>query len=190
MVIKVKGLTWAPVTSGGDGAAMVYGTGTAETDLIVRVDQNEERSDVAFYADDHEIDHDNSVNGATVSIEAAKLTDEMLEKMVGMVKGTDSLSMTVNEAPYVGVGFIHGQIHKGNKTWKAYWYHKVQFSRGQRSFNTKGETTAYQTESLEGNAMAVKLSSNGDEEFFTESLALSSEAAARTWLNTKAGISA
>ena len=188
MVIKVKGLTWAPYTSGGDGAAIVYGTGKAEKDLVVRVDQSEERSDVSFYADDHEIDHDNSVNGATVSIEAAKLTDDMLENMLGMIKGTDTLSMSTDESPYVGVGFIHGRIHCGIKSFKAYWYHKVQFSRGQRSFNTKGEQTAYQTESLEGNAMAVQLTANGKDVFFDESLELESEAAARTWLNTKAGL--
>lgn len=188
MVIKVKGLTWAPWTSGGDGAACVYGTGHAEQDLIVRVDQNEERNTVDFYADDHRIDSDNSPSGATVSVEAAKLTDEMLEQLVGMVRKTDALSMTTDEAPFVGFGFIHGQIHRGVKTWKAYWYHKIQFSRGQRSFQTKGETVNYQTESLEGNAVAVTLTDGGPEEFFEESLALTSEAAARTWLNGRAGV--
>ena len=29
MVIRAKGLTWAPYTSGGSGAAIVYGTGSA-----------------------------------------------------------------------------------------------------------------------------------------------------------------
>ena len=188
MVIKVKGLTWAPFTSGGNGAACVYGAGHAETDLIVRVDQSEERSDVSFYADDHMIDHDNSVNGASLSVEAAKLTDAMLENLVGMIKSTDSLSMSTDEAPYVGFGFIHGMVHCGVKSWKAYWYHKIQFGRGQRSFQTKGETTAYQTESLEGNAVAVKLTAAGKDEFYAESLALETEAAARTWLNGRAGI--
>ena len=188
MVIKVKGLTWAPYTSGGEGNAVVYGAGHAEKDLIVRVDQSEERGDVDFYADDHMIDHDNSVSGANVSVEAAKLTDDMLEQLVGMLKKTDALAMTADDAPYVGFGFIHGMIHCGVKTWRAYWYHKVQFSLGQRSFQTKGETIAYQTESLEGAAAAVQLTENGKDEFFDQSLELSSEAAARTWLDGRAGI--
>lgn len=188
MVIKVKGLTWAPYTSGGAGQAVVYGTGHAETDLIVRVDQNEDRSDVDFYADDHRIDRDNSVSGANVSIEAAKLTDTMLEGLVGMKKTTTSLQMTSAEAPYVGVGFIYGSIHCGVKSFKAYWYPKVQFSLGQRSFNTKGETTAFQTMSLEGAAVAVTVDDSGDDFFFEESLALETEAAARTWLDGKAGL--
>lgn len=188
MVIKVKGLTWAKYTSGGNGAACVYGTGHAETDLIVRVDQNEDRSDVSMYADDHKIDKDNSVSGANVSVEAAKITDTMYEDLVGMLKGTDSLAMTTDEAPYVGFGFIHGTIHCGTKKFRAYWYHKVQFGLGQRSFNTKGETTAFQTESLEGTAVAVTLTSGGKEQFFEQSLELETEAAARTWLNGRAGI--
>ena len=89
----------------------------------------------------------------------------------------------------MGIGFSHGMVHCSVKTWKAYWYHKIQFGRGQRSFQTKGETTAYQTESLEGNAVAVSLTSGGKEEFYAESLALETEAAARTWLNGRAGIS-
>lgn len=188
MVIKVKGLTWAPFTSGGDGAACVYGTGHAENDLIVRVDQNEERSNEKFHADDHQIDQDNSVNGATLSIEAAKINDLMKEELLGMVKGTDSLRMTVSEAPYVGIGFIYGSVHCGVKSWKAYWYYKVQFGLGQRSFQTKGETTQFQTESLEGNAVAVTLADGDDGSFFEESLELTTEAAARTWLNGRAGL--
>lgn len=189
MVIRAKGLTWAPYTSGGNGAAVVYGTGSAETDLVVKVDQSEDRSDASFSADDHVIDRDNSVSGATVSIEVADLPDNMLEDLIGMVKGTDSLTMTAEEAPYVGIGFIYGKVHSGTKTWKAYWYHKVQFSRGSRSFNTKGETTEFQTESIEGKAVAVTLTSGGADAFYEESLTLTSESAARSWLNGRAGIS-
>ncbi|MBP3720220.1 MAG: hypothetical protein J6J41_02705, partial [Clostridia bacterium] len=69
MIIKVKNLTWAKVSSGGDGAAMAYTGGKVDRDKIVRVDQSEERSDVSFYADDHRIDRDNTVSGASVSIE-------------------------------------------------------------------------------------------------------------------------
>ena len=189
MVIRAKGLTWAPYTSGGSGAAIVYGTGSAEQDLVVKIDQSEDRNDGSFSADDHVIDRDNSASGATVSIEVADLPDSMLEDLLGMVKGTDSLSMTTEEAPYVGVGFIYGKVHCGTKTWKAFWYHKVQFSRGSRSFNTHGESTEYQTESIEGKAVAVSLTSGGQDVFYEESLTLTSESAARSWLNGRAGIS-
>lgn len=189
MVIKVRGLTWAKYASGGDGAAVVYTGGKLDKDKIVRVDQSEERSDVSFNADDHRIDRDNSITGASVSIELAKLTDDMKKDALGYVAGTDSeLQVTDAAAPFVGVGFIHGEMYCGVASYHAYWYYKVQFSRGQRSFNTKGETTAYQTESLEGEAMGVQLTENGPTLFFVESGDLATEAAARTWLNAKAGV--
>ena len=191
MVIKVRGLTWAKYASGGDGAAVVYTGGKLDKDKIVRVDQSEERSDVSFNADDHRIDRDNSITSASVSIELAKLTDDMKKDALGYIAGSDSeLQVTDAAAPFVGVGFIHGEMYCGVASYKAYWYYKVQFSRGQRSFNTKGETTAYQTESLEGEAMGVQLTENGPTIFFAESGDLATEAAARTWLNAKAGVQA
>ena len=189
MIIKVRGLTWAKYSSGGNESALVYTGGKLDQDKIVRVDQNEERSDVKFHADDHQIDRDNGINGASVSIETAKLTDEMKTDMLGYVAGTGTeMLATGNAAPFVGVGFIHGEMYCGTASYRAYWYYKVQFSRGQRSFNTKGEQTAYQTESLEGEAMGVQLEANGPVVFFAESGEVNTEAAARTWLNGKAGV--
>lgn len=189
MIIKVKNLTWAKVSSGGDGAAMAYTGGKVDRDKIVRVDQNEERSDVSFYADDHRIDRDNSTNGASVSIELAKLTDDMKKDALGYVAGEGTeMQVTDAAAPFVGVGFVHGEMYCGVATFKAYWYYKVQFSRGQRSFNTKGDTTAFQTESLEGEAMGVQLAADGSVVFFAESGDLATEAAALTWLKGKAGV--
>lgn len=194
MIIKVRGLTWAKVTGGGEGAGVTYTGGKYDPDKIVRVDQSEERSDVKFFADDHQIDRDNTINGASVSVELAKLPDDMKEDMLGYVAsgaGNNATEYHVTDAaaPFVGFGFIHGEMYKGTASYKATWYHKVQFSRGQRSFNTKGETTAFQTESLEGEAMGVQLTADGATEFFVESGEFATEALARTWLNTKAGIS-
>ena len=191
MIIKVRNLTWAKVSGGGDGAAMTYTGGKVDRDKIVRVDQSEERSDVKFFADDHQIDRDNTITGASVSIELAKLTDDMKKDALGYVAGDGQNEMLVTDAaaPFIGVGFIHGEMYCGVATYKAYWYHKVQFSRGQRSFNTKGDTTAFQTESLEGEAMSVTLTDGGPTVFFAESGDLSTEAAALTWLKGKAGVS-
>lgn len=190
MIIKVRGLTFAKVSGGGDGSAMTYEGGKSDPDKIVRVDASEDRSDVKFYADDHQIDRDNSVSGASIAIELAKLTDDMKETALGYIKGTNELQVSDDAAPYIGVGFIHGEMYKGNVTYKAYWYYKVQFSRGNRSFNTKGEQTAFQTESIEGDAMGVQLEDGGKTVFFAESTELTTESAARSWLNTKAGFSA
>lgn len=189
MVTRVRGLTWAKVSGGGEGSAVTYTGGKAQPDMIVRVDQSEETSQVSFYADDHRIDRDNGTNGASVSFELAKLTDEMLEEWMGYESITDGLRRGDAEAPFIGVGFIYGSRYKGVNTFKAYWYYKVQFSRGQRSFNTKGENLAFQTESADGEAMGVRLDNTEKVYYYEESAELETEAAARTWLNGRAGIS-
>ena len=134
------------------------------------------------------------VTGANVSLELATLPQAALADMVGYVSDgqtTADLTMTDADAPYVGVGFVHVLRYKGTKTYLPFWYYKVQFALGQRSFNTKGDSTEFQTESLEGKAVAVRLTSGGADSYYVRPLApLATEAAAKTWLNTKAGISA
>ena len=188
MIVGAKHLTWAPYTSGGAGSAMVYGTGTMEVDKVVRVDMSEERGDVAFYADDKRIDRDNSINGASVAIEVAQLTAEMRENILGHVKATNDYTVTEDASPYVGVGFCLKQRYKGTVTYRTYWYYKVQFSEGQRSFNTKGENLEFQTESLEGEAEAVQLTEGGAMAYYVYAES-ATEAAAITWLKGKAGVS-
>ena len=192
MIIGVRDLTWAKVTSGGEGSAMVYSGGAQETDLMVRADQSEERSDVRFHADDHMIDRDNSVTGASVALELAKLPAAALTDLVGYVEGsgnTPDLTMTDAEAPYVGIGFVHVDRYKGTRTFIPYWYYKVQFSMGSRSFNTKGDSLEYQTESLEGQAMGVRLANDGVDSYYTRpKTPLTTEADAIAWLKAKAGI--
>ena len=192
MIIGVRDLTWAKVTSGGEGSAMVYSGGAQETDLMVRADQSEERSDVRFHADDHMIDRDNSVTGASISLELAKLPAAALTDLVGYVEGsgtTPDLTMTDAEAPYVGIGFVYVDRYKGTRTFIPYWYYKVQFSMGSRSFNTKGDSLEFQTESLEGQAMGVRLAADGVDSYYVRpKTPLTTEADAIAWLKAKAGI--
>lgn len=193
MIIGVKDLTWAKVAGGGDGSAMTYTGGVQEVDLMVRADQSDDRSESSFNADDHTIDRDNSVTKAHVALEVAKLTTNMLTDLVGYVADSGQnpdISMTDAAAPYVGIGFVYVEQYKGVKTYLPYWYYKAQFSYGSRSFNTKGESVEFQTESLEGEAMAVQLTEGGVNQFYTRpQAALSTEAAAIAWLKTKANIS-
>ena len=188
MIVGAKLLTWAPFTSGGAGGAITYGTGSAETDKVVRVDMSEERADTGFYADDKRIDRDNSITAASVSIETAQLTLAMRESILGHVKATNDYTVTDAASPFVGVGFCLKQRYKGAVTYRAYWYHKVQFGMDSDSAETKGENSAFQSVNLTGSIMGVQLTSGGAMEFYmTKSDA--TEAAIRTWLNGLAGIS-
>lgn len=189
--IGIKGLTYAPYTSGGDGAAIVYGTGVKLDDYMIRADVSEERQDSPFHADDHQIDADNSLTGASVSLELSNLNDALEKAFLGYVEsGTSSateLGVTDADAPFVGVGFIRKERFKGTATYKAYWFYKVQFSKDSDSTQTKGENLDFQTETITGNAVGVQLTSGGATTFYSTKRA-DTETAARTWLNGKAGV--
>jgi len=186
--IGIKGLTYAPFTSGGEGSAITYGTGVKLDDYMIRADINEERSDSGFYADDHKIDSDNSMTGMNVALELSNTQATLEKDFLGYTSGTgDELHATDKPSPFVGVGFIRKERFKGAITYHAYWIYKAQFSKDGDSTTTKGESLEFQTESLTGQAVAVCLTSGGDNIFYSH-LRGTTETAARTWLNSKAGI--
>lgn len=189
--IGIKGLTYAPYTSGGEGTAVVYGTGVKLDDYMIRADISEERADADFYADDHKIDSDNSMTGASIVLELANMTDALEKEFLGYVPASTAsgadLNITDAAAPFVGVGFIKKERYKGTITYKGYWFYKVQFTRDTDSVNTKGESVEFQTETVNGDALAVTLESSGASIFYT-TCRKSTEADVRTWLNGKAGI--
>ena len=189
--IGIKCLTYAPYTSGGDGSSISYGTGVQLVDYMIRADVNEERGDVKFYADDHKIDSENSMTGASLGLELANLTDDLEKAFLGYVaestaSGADLL-VTDAAAGFVGCGFYRKERFKGTITYKCYWFYKVQFSKDGDSTTTKGENVDFQTETLTGDALGVKLTSSGDTIYYSI-CRKSSESDAIAWLKTKAGV--
>lgn len=187
--IGIKGLTYAPYTSGGDGSAIVYGTGVQLTDYMIRADINEERADVPFYADDHKIDSENEVTGISIGLELANMTDALEKAFLGHVDGSSGeLNVTSASAPFVGVGFYRKERFKGTVSYHAFWIYKIQFSKDGDSTGTKGDSIEFQTESLTGQGMGVTLTSGGAVIFYSHSR-VETEAAAVAYLKSKAGIS-
>ena len=189
--IGLKCLTYAPYTSGGEGSSISYGTGVQLNDYMIRADVNEERNDAKFYADDHKIDSENSMTGATLSLELANMTDALEQAFLGYkaestASGADLL-ITDAAAGFVGIGFYRKERYKGTVTYKCYWFYKVQFSKDGDSTTTKGENVDFQTETLTGDALGVKLTSAGDTLYYSI-CRKSSESDAIAWLKTKAGI--
>lgn len=187
--IGIKGLAYAPFTSGGAGGAITYGTGVWLDDYMIRADLTENREDVKFYADDHQIDAENGMTGVSLSLELANITDALDKAFLGHVEGTSNeLNVTDADAPFVGVGFIRKERHKGTVTYHGYWIYKIQFSKDADSATTKGENLDFQTETVSGNAMGVVLTSGGNVIYYSH-LRNATEATVVTWLKGKAGIS-
>lgn len=187
--IGVKGLTYAPYVSGGEGGAVSYGTGVKLDDYMIRADVSEERADTDFYADDHKIDSDNSMTGTSIALELANFTDDLEKTLLGYVAVNSGAELNVTDKPagFVGVGFMKKERFKGSVKYKGYWFYKVQFTKDSDSTNTKGESLEFQTENVTGDAMAVQLTSGGDSVFYATTRK-DSESDVRSWLNTKAGI--
>ena len=187
--IGVKGLTYATVSSGGAGSAVVYTGGATVANLMVKADVSIDREDVSLYADNGRVEHANGVTGGSISLELAALNDTLKEKLLGYTKDTAGvLHVKDNEAPYVGFGYITKEITNGSESYIGYWFWKVQFGTDTDSAQTKGESTAFQTESLTGNIMGVQLDSGAAMEYYVTK-SDSSESTVRTWLNTQAGVS-
>ena len=188
-----KGLTYAKYASGGDGNAVSYTGGKALVDYLCKVDQGEERTDVKEHADGHQIDSERILNGTTLALELAETDEDIRKDILGHVAASSGTpvekSITGDDAPFVGIGFILSNRFKGTVTYEAYWYPKMQFVSGGVSVATRREQTEFQHETINGNGSGVKLSSDGKVTFVQYVDGLETEAAARTWLNTKAGVS-
>ena len=141
-------------------------------------------SNAKDYGDDRVVDTDNGVTGGTLSVELNNDEDEIYTFLLGHQKATGSeggvVTFNVDDAaPFVGVG-AYGK--SGNK-WAAKWYRKVQFSEPNDDNTTKQENTTFGHITLEGE---ILIPGDGN---WKEREVFDTEAAAKTWLNTKAGIS-
>lgn len=191
--VTCKGLTYAKYSTGGDGAAVTYTGGKALTDYLCKVDIGENRDSVKEHADGHQIDSENQLNEVTLALELANANSDIKNDILGHItSGTgDSAEsiVTGKDAPFVGIGFILANRFKGTTTYEAYWFYKMQFTSGGVSAQTRREQTEFQHETINGSGSGVTLSAGGDVYFYAYKDGLATEAAARTWLNSKAGVS-
>ena len=186
--IGLKGLTYAVISSGGNGAAVTYTGGATQADLMIGADVSFETEKVKQHADNHVVESANGMTGGSISLELADLPDAIKGKILGCVVSGKVATFTEDESPYVGFGYIVGKIAAGTKSYVGYWYPKVQFSLDSDNARTKGESTEFQSENLTGEILGVITTTGGKVEYYYTDTD-STESAVRTWLNGKAGIS-
>ena len=185
-----KGLTYAKYTSGGAGSAIVYAAGVVKEDYLCQVNLTETRDSQKEYADGHQIDASNGLNAVQLALELANNDPDIKKDILGYLtgSGTGELDVTDKDAPFVGIGFILCNRFKGEETYEGYWIYKIQFSTGGVTSNTRRETEQWEHETINGEGVSVKLTAAGDAIYYTQILGQTTEAAVRTWLNTKAGV--
>jgi len=181
--------TFAGITSGGDGSAMVYHDGVMLDDYLAKVDITEDRTNDAEYADGNKIDSEAIATGAHMALELVNNNNDIRKGVLGYKEGSDGeLLLTSKDAPFVGAGVLMANRFKGTITWEGYWFYKIKFATSGISAETRRDRTSWQHETINGDAVDVILTENGDAIYYAYKGGMT-ESAAIAWLKGHAQIS-
>ena len=186
--IGLKGLTYATISTGGEGSAVVYTGGATKGDMMMRADVTLNHEDVKMFADNHAVERANGVIGGTIALELAKLPNEVQTALLGYAVDGNVLTVTEDPAPYVGFGYLTCEIEGGVKSYVGYWFPKCQFGLDSDSASSKGENTEFQSNNLTGEILGVVTTTGGKAEFYYKDKE-TTEASVVSWLKSKANIS-
>ena len=152
-------------------------------------------ADVTLYADDGVAETDKGMQNIGTSLNVDDLSLKVQCDLLGHTYTAPS-EATGNDpavpegmivkaddvAPYFGVGFYKRRRKNNVTSFTAIWLVKVQHANPTENSATKAETTEFQTDTIEGTAYPVEDGTVYEKKVFT------TEAAAKAWLDEKAGI--
>ena len=187
--VTCKKFTYAKYSSGGDGSAVVYTGGTMLDDYLAKVDITTDRTDEKEYADGKLIDSEKIATAAHMVMELVNNNDDIRTDVLGMAANGDTgeLLLTEDDPPFVGAGCLMANRFKGTVTWEGYWLYKIQFAHNGVSAETRRDRTAWQHDTINGDAVGVVITSGGKTCFLAHKSGMT-ESAAETWLKGHAGI--
>lgn len=157
-----------------------------------------DKNDVELYADDELAETDKSMKRYTVSLKVDDLSLKVQADLLGHTyteaKAAESggeatpESMEVGAddvAPFFGVGFYRRRRKNNVTTFTATWLYNVQFGEPTENAETKGETTNFQTPTIEGEAYPTSVDGRMT---VGRRLVFNTEAEAKAWLDKMAKI--
>lgn len=183
----------SPVSAYVPYTSITYGTGFVVTEAR-GANVTFETEDGEFRGDDIVLDTANGVLGYTVEFETAGLKDTVRAQLLGEVKDeSDAYHITGASAPDMGFGYVKQMRETGENgtvgtTWEAMWYHKLKFAQPNEESKTKERTMEWRSQTISGKGSGVFLSAAAQEADFVEHKTFTTFAAAKTYLNGKAGI--
>lgn len=190
--IGLKYPVFAPITAETDAGAITYGEGFV-VGKAINYTGTPSNADVVLYADDGVAESDKSITNEGVSLEADDLSLEVYADLLGHTytaevttqgsEAPESVAVSIDDvAPYGGLGFYRRRKKNGVLSFDAIWLHKVQFAEPTTNGATKADTVTFQTRTIEGTAYPTNAGAIKEEAIFA------TEAAAKAWINAKAGI--
>ena len=145
-------------------------------------------AEAPLYADDGIAESVREFTGGTLSVNPDDLDGDVGSDLYGQTVKTvtvdteeveEYVSNESDTSTYVGVGAYATKVRGGKKLFRALFFHKVQFSPPNDTFETKGSSVNWQTPTIEGTIMRdVK----GD---WKSEITVESEELARAWLKQK-----
>ena len=180
----------APVSAYTPGTSITYSTGSVVGEARAAT-LNWEREDGEFYGDDRILDTANGILGYTLDFEPSGLSDSIRKTLLGETQASSEYSITDGSAPYVGFGYIRVMRETGttgvDTTYEAWWFYRVQFSVNSEESRTKERSMEWRTPTLTGKGLGAQLSSDSTLTFAVHE-SFTTFSGAKTWLNSKAGI--
>ena len=180
----------APISSHTDGSAITYGTGMV-IGPAVSANLTIDASDNPDYGDDIVIDNDNGINGYSITLETNDISAEARALCLGwkpVTSGTPAVTThyeaTDEAPPEVGMGYIRVKMFKGERTYEAFWYHKLTFASGGENASTKQKQITWNHPTMTGTGMGAYIDDSGKAKFF-DWMEFDSESDAESWLYTK-----
>ena len=185
----------APITAETEGSAISYGTGSV-IGKAVSANLTFDVADNPDYGDDVIVNNDKGVNGYSITLETTDLTPAARAALLGWTAVTSGTTDPVithyqvsdDNPPLIGFGFIRVKMDdSGARKYEAFWFHKTQFQSSAENASTKKKQIEWNHPQVTATGMGVYIDSSGKAKYF-DYMEFATEAAAETWLNTKAGI--
>ena len=181
----------APISTYTPGTGVTYSAGKVVAEARSAT-LNWTRADGEFYGDDALLDTDNGIRGYELDFEPTGLSDSVRATLLGeSVANTSEYYITDDTTPDVGFGYVRVMRDNSSGTvvtsYESWWFYKIKFGVTSEETRTKEQNIEWRTPTLNGKGTGVQLDSSGKLTFAVhESFATLS--AAKSWLNSKAGI--
>ena len=191
-MIGMRHVVAAALNTHTDGSEPTYSAGF-DVGGAISGNLTKNRNNNDLYYDDVLGESDNGLTSMSLELGLDDLLEDVQEKL-GMLKKTTAGSPSVTtyyettkESTLVGLGYIRVREKNNTIAYQAIWIYKIQFSADSENSQTKGESIEWQTPTINGKAFSVDVDGSGDLAF-RKIQVFSSESAAKTYLDTIAGI--
>ena len=179
-----KYIKFGPMATQPDNELPTYNNGVVLSELQ-KVSDSPAFNEVKQFGDNRTVEYVSEFKEADVDIEITDLDNDIQQAVLGatFVGTGDNQDLAFGDsdtAPEGGLAFINCRIRNGVKTYQSVLYTRVKAIMQGEEYNTKGDSITLTGGKLKFKAMAPKYG-----KWKVKSAYMSTEAAAKNWVDTK-----